>query len=75
MRMPVSDEKTLYVETFCMTSIKEVIERIQDHFGVESVDFEEFTISAEHIQVDCFGYDLYDRGDYEDFIVITRKMK
>jgi len=34
----------------------------------------EILIKAEHIQTHCIGYDLYDAGDYTDFIVVEKDL-
>jgi len=35
-------------------------------------DTEDITITAANIQTRCFGHDVYDSGDYTDFIILER---
>mgnify|MGYP006951382221 CR=1 FL=1 len=67
---PDNDENTLYIESVGLASFAELCERIKDHFGDYPLHL--LDIRAEHIHTDCVGYDLYDRGDYTDYIVIEK---
>lgn len=52
------------------TSLSDLLEKIQEKWpGAEMKDI---TIEAEYIQTDCLGYDLYDPGDYGNFLLITK---
>lgn len=50
-------------------SLEAIIEKVQVKWP--GIDMSSITISAEHIQTDCLGYDRYDSMDYTDFLKIT----
>ena len=39
------------------------------------VNISDITIEAEYLQHSCFGYDLFDSGDYANFIAIRNIKK
>lgn len=53
------------------TSLDELLGCIRNHFG-DDVSGDQLEITAENIQVQCFGYDLYDSADYMDFLVVRK---
>lgn len=67
---PDNDANTLYLKggSYSLTGL---IKAAKEHFGPD-VMFSDLTIDAEHIHTDCIGYDLYDRADYTDYIIIRR---
>ena len=67
-RYPQNTAETLYIPSG--ETIEYVIDRAKKHFGVD--DISELTISAENIQIRCFGYDQYDGSDWRQYLVITR---
>jgi hypothetical protein len=68
---PDDDKDTLYIEQGCSCSFEYIRERMLEHFG-KCMEMEDFTIRGEKIHTDCLGYDLYDPGDYTNFIIIER---
>jgi hypothetical protein len=71
MRMPENTKDTLYIAEYENLSLMELLTKIREYWPDES--FDNLDIQGEHIQVDCFGYDLYDSSDYMNFIVVTKK--
>ena len=62
---PKNDAKTLYLAGGC--SLEELLEATQAKWpGVDPARIE---IEPEYIHTHCLGYDLYDSGDYTNFIV------
>lgn len=51
-------------------TLSEIIEKAKEKFG-ENVDFEDITITAEHIHTDAIGYNRYDAFDYTDYLVVS----
>jgi hypothetical protein len=68
---PKNDENTLYLDGGWSWPLSELIEKITEHFGQIALD--KLDIRAEHIHTRCLTYDLYDSGDWDTYIVITRK--
>lgn len=69
---PDDDANTLYIAAdWDSIGLDYLMNRIHDHFG-EDANLENFSIASEHIHTDCLGYNRYDRGDYTNYIVITR---
>lgn len=68
--VPISAEHFLYIGADCY-SLSELIEKAREHFGPD-IDFDELRIGVEHFHARCIGYDLYDGGDYDDYITIAR---
>lgn len=67
---PDDDENTMYLDATQIWSLSDIHAKIEEKWpGASS---ENLRISSEKIHTDCLGYDLYDSGDYTDFIVITR---
>ena len=68
---PDNDENTIYLSASILDyTLQEIIELIQEKWP--DCSFDDITIEAEHIHTDCLGYDLYDSGDYTDYIIIRR---
>lgn len=68
---PDNDENTLYIRTDDYTDFEEIIAQTRKHFGTNNIS--DFLISSEYIHTRCVYYDLYDSGDYDNYIVIRRK--
>lgn len=66
--MPPDTPDTMYL---CSRgyNLQDLLESIQEKWP--EITFDEVSISAEHHQVKCFGYDLYDPSDYLNFVVIV----
>ena len=74
MKLPENTANKLYIQlnySWEPISFTELYEKIYEHFG-KDIDMSKLTISPQHIQIDCFGYDRYDSGDWSDFLVIER---
>ena len=68
---PDDTDTEIYIRTDCgQPTVAELLEKIQDKWPGTSA--ENITIDSQKIHTDCLGYDLYDAGDYTDFIIITR---
>jgi len=67
---PDDTDSTIYIATYTSLTLEELMDKIDDKWPGASRS--NITISSEKIHTDCLGYDLYDPGDYTDFIVITR---
>lgn len=65
---PDNTDTQLYLISYI--GLDQLVERVGEHFG--TTDLSEFTIEAEHIHVDCLGYDRYDPSDYRNYLVITK---
>jgi hypothetical protein len=50
-------------------TLEELLQRIKDKWP--DARPESLTFSSQSIQTRCLGYDLYDSGDYDDFIVVA----
>jgi fumarate reductase subunit C len=68
---PDDDDTTLYLASGWLT-LAELIQHAKGHFG-EAVQMEDIEVSSEKIHTHCIYYDLYDAGDYTDFIVLKYK--
>ena len=51
-------------------TLSEIIEKAKEKFG-ENVDFEDITITAEHIHTVAIGYNRYDAFDYTNYLVVS----
>lgn len=70
---PDNTANTLYIRAnYQSVDFADLIEQIKNHFGEDS-KLEDFSIGAEHIQIDCLGYGQYDPGDWANFLIIERK--
>lgn len=62
----------LHIQTdYQSFSFAELMEAAKDHFGLNADELDRIEISAERIHTRCVYYDLYDPGDYDNFIVLT----
>lgn len=70
-RYPEDNEKTLHISTeLTEMNMEYLMKRIHEKWP--GIGLSDLMISAERIQVRCFGFDRYDPGDYYDYIVITK---
>lgn len=67
---PDDDENTIYLESGG-DSLQRILSLVQEKWPGTSL--EDIEITAEKIHTHCLTYDLYDAGDYTDFLIITRK--
>ena len=68
---PDDTDTTMYIQADILPpTLAELLDQIQDRWPGTSA--ENITITPEKIHTDCLGYDLYDAGDYTDFILITK---
>lgn len=67
--VPDDDENTLHIQQ--SSNLGDLIERIKEHFGQDS-KLEDFSITADYIHTDCLGYDLFDRSDWTNYLIIER---
>ena len=67
---PDDTDTEMYLDASQIWTLDEIKKRIDEKWpGASS---ENILFSAEKIHTDCLGYDLYDSGDYTDFIIIRR---
>lgn len=69
-KYPKDTSTTIYLSSSMNYSMLDILDKIYEHFG-PTIGLGNIIISAEHMQISCFGYDRYDSTDYMDFIVIT----
>ena len=50
-------------------SLAYIIERVEDLWP--DADFSDIQITSEFIHTDSLGYDLFDRGDWDEFLKIS----
>jgi len=69
---PDDTDTTMYIQTsYCVIpTLADLLQKIYEKWPGASLD--NIEISAEKIHTDCLGYDLYDAGDYTDFLLITK---
>lgn len=71
---PDDTDTTFFISTEYNTpTLTEILELCNDKWG--EISFDDITIEAEHIHTECLGYDVYQSGDYTDFIRITNTKK
>ena len=68
MRLPEDTFDTLYINADYTISKKDIDDLIKEHFGENT----EVTMRADEIQIDHFGYDLYDSIDWANYIIVER---
>lgn len=67
---PDNDQDILYIRSNSEINLDDLIDQIEDHFGTR--DLSKFSISSEYIHTRCIYYDIFDSGDYDNYIIITR---
>ncbi len=71
MRFPKDTDDTIYVHAHYISyDLDDLLNRARCKWGDE-IGLEHLSIGAEYIQINCFGYDLYDPADWACFITIT----
>lgn len=70
---PDDTEDTVYLTSDSQHSLAAIIELCKEKWP--DADFNDLLFESEKIHTDCLGYDLYDPGDYTDFIIIRRAAK
>lgn len=70
---PQNTDNTLFIENYGELNISHMITLAMRHFG-DDFNFEDFSIRGEKIHTRCINYDLYDPLDWDDYIIITRKV-
>lgn len=53
-------------------SMSHIMEMAMDKWGLD-ITIDDLIIMPEHIHTHCLTYDLYDPGDYDDFLCISKK--
>lgn len=66
---PDDDDDTMYISS--TETLADILEKCMAKWG-DGIQLSDLTIESEYIHTDCLTYDLYDRGDYTEFIVIRR---
>ena len=54
-------------------SMEEIMNRAKQHFG-ENTWLNDISIRGERIHTRCLTYDLYDPSDYDDYLIISKKI-
>lgn len=65
---PEDTATTMYINPGLATTVYDILSRTQRKWPGTSL--EDLSITTEHIQTNCIGYDRYDPNDYTTFIVI-----
>lgn len=68
---PDDDKDTMYLHDCSGLPLSHLIEKAQEKWP--GIDLDNIDISAEKIHTRCIYYDLYDGGDYDNFIVLRNK--
>jgi hypothetical protein len=66
---PDDDDTTLHLASSAGITLSEIIDRAKEKWPSATVD--DIEIASEKIHTHCIYYDLYDAGDYTDFIILT----
>jgi hypothetical protein len=66
---PDDDEKRIHLPSSCGHSLSYLIEKAKEKWPNATLD--DIEITSEKIHTHCTTYDLYDGGDYTDFIIIN----
>jgi len=72
--LPKDTDDKIYIWVYDIETINDILIKCQEKWG-DDICIDTLSIEPEHIQVKCFGYDLYDSDDYRDYFVIRRKKK
>lgn len=67
---PDDTDTCFYIPSLSAPSLAEIIQRAKAKWG-EDIDLEKIDISSEYIHTDCLTYDLFDRGDWTDFVIVS----
>jgi len=69
MYSPDDTDDSFYMISSGGVPLVDIMERAKEKWT--GILPEELSIEAEHVQTDCLGYDLYDSGDYTEYLCIT----
>ena len=69
---PDNTPDVLHIASYGMLDLSSLLDQCKEHFG-EDISLDDLIIAAEHIHTRCLRYDQYDGGDYDNFLVISRK--
>lgn len=78
-RYPESTADTYYINMGSSgdglnMSLDDLLTAAKIYFSEEgSVDLSKIEITTEYIHTRCIGYDLYDSGDYDLYIILRKK--
>lgn len=74
---PDNTETEFYKESYTGgQTIHEILKEAAEHFKTSTYELMEYgTIEAQKIHTNCLTYDLYDPGDYTNFLHITYTRK
>lgn len=64
---PDDEDNCFYIANSC--GLAEIIEQAERRWG-RSIDLARIQITSEYIHTNCLTYDLYDSGDYTEFLKI-----
>lgn len=67
---PDDTDSEMFIDASSAVVMADLLQKIYEKW--EDASLNNITISTESIHTDCLGYDLYDAGDYTNFIIITR---
>jgi hypothetical protein len=70
-RQLINDENTLYIEANDSQTMESIIQEARKHFGAYT-ELCLLSFRSSHIHMRCLTYDLYDAGDYDNYIIIER---
>jgi len=68
---PDDSDSSFYIASDWATPLSEILETIKEKWPDTSLD--DISIEAMYFHTHCIGYDLYDPGDYTNFLCIRRK--
>lgn len=68
-RYPENTETTMYFING-LFHLDEALQAAREKWG-RNLEFDDITLGAEHIQIDHFRYDLYDSGDWANYVTFT----
>ena len=66
---PDDDETTQYIASSYGPTLTDLLQHAKDKWG-DDVTLDDIEVTAEKIHTYCIYYDLYDSGDYTDFLVL-----
>lgn len=67
---PDNDDETIYIESIGGISIPSLIQIAQEKWP--NISLSDIEITSEKIHTHCITYDLYDAGDWTEFVVIKK---
>lgn len=67
---PDDSDDTLYIASSFGPTLAEILQQAKDKWPDATI--ENIEITSEKIHTHCIYYDLYDSGDYTDFLVLKK---